>query len=271
MRAGQRVVLAIVLLSANGRADDGVDGKGPPMPEPIFTETVTDIDGYEPGEVEIEVNGTNLRATEGGAYVLAGGFEAEWLLTRHLGVRGECSLTRTVETPGARRQTLLGGGAALSWKLLHDFEHDFHLQAEAGARLPWDTEATVAPGDSAVPLAFDLRSGIRRGLLTVRGDAGIVLGGEVAHLPLRGALAVLTGFGTSESDARFGFWGFELDVDGARRTPAVAALDVVPHLGPVGLPFRFGFAVPWAIGVSGHQPSIGLFLRVFIETDREPE
>jgi hypothetical protein len=261
------VVVATTLTIAFAVRAADPEGEGrPPMPEPLFTETVTDLDGYEPGEFELELNGTHLRSWRGGAYALQGGLEAEWLVTRKLGVRAEPTFARSIQTAGAEAESTFGGSVAASWKLVQNFEDDFHLQAEVAGRLPWDTAITVWAGDSALPLSFDLRSGIRRGVLTVRGGVGAVAGGSSAHLPLRGSLALLTGFGSGE---RLSFWGIELDADGSRRTPAVVALNLVPHLGPLGLPFRLGFAIPWAIGVPENQPSIGLFVRLFVESARE--
>jgi hypothetical protein len=226
---------------------------------------VTDVDGFEAGEVELELNAESFRSLKGGAYVLQAGFEAEWLITSKLGLRVEPGVSRTVEA-GAEAQDTLGGSATASWKLLHDFEHDFHLQAELGGRLPTNITTIVSPGDSALPYVLDLRTGFRGGLLTVRGSVGAAAGGTAAHLPLRASLALFTGFGVSE---HFGFWGVELDADGTRKTPAVLALNVVPHLGPAGLPFRFGLAIPWAIGVRDSEPALGFLVRIFYESARE--
>ena len=129
-------------------------------------------------------------------------------------------------------------------------------------------EPIVQPGDPAQPLAFDLRAGWRRDLLTLRWSAGVGAFGDAQHLPLRGSLAVLLPF---EGSGRFGFWGIELDADGARGAPFVVALDVVPNLEPTGLPLRIGLALPWTIGERDDRPSLGLFLRVFYESAREIE
>ena len=67
------------------------------------------------------------------------------------------------------------------------------------------------------------------------------------HAPVHGSLAVLAGFDGTE---RFGFWGVEADADGARRDPVVVALDVVPDLTPLGLPFALAgpsFTFGWRL------------------------
>jgi len=115
---------------------------------------------------------------------------------------------------------------------------------------------------------LDVRGAIRFGRWTFRSSIGAAAGGPSAHAPVRGSAAILTGFSTTE---RFGFWGFETDVDGSRLNPTVVALNLVPHLGPVGLPFRFGLAIPWVVGVNGSPSWAGLFLRILFESTREFE
>jgi hypothetical protein len=236
------------------------------MPEPIFTETVTDLDGYDVGEWEFEANGFDFRALRGGALSLQTSAEAEWLVTRHLGVRLEPFVASSREGGTASLRTTYGAGAGVSWKLVQDRLHDFHVQAESNVRAPWDVVTMVDPGESPLPLTLDLRSGVRRGRWTLRGGVGVGLGGTAAHAPLRGSLALLTPLGSSE---RFGFFGVEADVDGARQNPVVLALDVVPELSPLHLPLRLGLAIPWAVGVPGTQPSLGVFLRIFVESREE--
>lgn len=163
---------------------------------------------------------------------------------------------------------MLGGSAALSWKLFQDFEHDIYVQGETSARLPFDTTTITDPGESALPLTFDLRSAVRRGRWTFRGSFGAAAGGSSAYLPLRGGLAVLTGFASSE---RYGFWGVEADVDSTRRDSTVLALNLMPHLGPAGLPFRFGLAIPWVVGAARDRPLTGIFFRILFESAREYE
>jgi hypothetical protein len=233
----------------------------PPIPEPIFAETVTDIDGTEAGEVEVEANGSNFASLSGGHRSLDGSVEVEWLATRRLGLRVE---------PMLARDGSLGAGASggLSWKLFQDFSHDFHLQLELLARAPWSDAEVVQPGDPDQPLALDLKAAWRTGPLTLR--PGIGWGGfsEAAHVPARASLGVLAPF---EGSGRFGFWGFELDADGGRDSPLVAAFEIVPNFEPVGIPLRLGFALPVAVGEQSDRPSLGFYVRIFYESQREIE
>lgn len=239
----------------------------PPIPEPLLTETVTDIDGAEAGEVEIEANGSSLRALHGGAYAVDGSLEVEWLVTRRLGVRVEPTLSRDAD--GAPASTAGGVSGGVSWKLLQDFERRLHVDVELLARVPWETSPIVQPGDPALPLAFDVRGAFQTaasGVLSLRWSAGAGAFGSAEHVPLRGSVAILAPF---EGSGRFGFWGVEVDADGARHAPTVVAFEAVPNLEPAGLPFRIGLALPWVVGERDDRPSVGVFLRIFYESARE--
>lgn len=239
-----------------------------PLPEPIFTETVTDIDGDEAGEIEFEANGAVFRSRRGGAYGLDASLEGEWIVHRRLGLRFEPTFSSDRVAGMSAGSAVFGASAGAALKVLQDFEHQFFLHAEVLARLPWDEAAIVQPGDPALPFAVDLRAGLRRGPVTLRWGVGVGAFGDAVHVPLRGSVAVLTPF---ESSGRFGFWGVELDADGARSAPVVAAVNIVPNLVPSGIPFRVGLALPWAIGEQDDRPSFGIFVRVFYESDREVE
>ena len=257
-------IVALLLLPRAARADEPDDHRAP-IPEPLLSETVTDVDGTEAGEIELEANGAVLRALRGGARALDSSLEIEWLATRRFGLRLEPTLSHDADGDA---KTAVGFSGGASWKLLQDFVHEFHADAEVLARVPWEQSPIVQPGDPALPLAFDLRAGWRRDPMTLRWSAGVGAFGDPQHLPLRGSLAALFPF---EGSGRFGFWGLELDADGARGAPFVAALDVVPNLEPTGLPLRIGLALPWNIGERDDRPSLGLFLRVFYESAREIE
>ena len=264
LRSRLAFVIAFVAISSHARADDAA-ARHVPLPEPIFTETVTDIDSREAGEIEFEGNGSIFRARRGGVYEIDASVEAEWIALSRLGLRLEPSLASTHDpSRGSSTDFAVSGGAAL--KLVEDFERDFYLHFETLARLSTRDESFVQPGEPALPLAFDLRAGIRRGPLTLRGGGGVDLAGHAEHLPLRGSIAALLPF---ESSTRFGFWGAELDVDGARTAPAVVALNVESNALPVGIPLRLGVALPWAIGERDDRPSLGIFVRVFFESARE--
>ena len=268
MRRRAIVTLLLLVATREARADD--DPKHPPMPEPIFTETVTDLDGDEAGELEFELNASTLRARRGGAYLHQGSLEVEWLATRRLGFRFEPLASRGRDPGALGGKTEVGVSAGVSWKLMQDFAHDFHLQLEALGRAPWDQTSIIAqPGDPELPFVLDLRSGVRTGWLTVRSGVGVGAGGSSAHAPVRASLAFLTNF---EPSGRFGFWGIEMDADAARDDPFVLALNIVPDLTPTGLPFRVGLALPWNIvGISAAEPGLGIFVRLYYVSGREIE
>ena len=236
-------------------------GTHPPLPEPILAETTTDIDGTAPGEIEIEANAIVLRSRVGGAVTLQLSSELEWLVTRRFGFKVEPFFERDADA--AASPTHSGGvSAGVSWKLIQDFEHNFHLQLEALGRVPSDVSTTLDPGESPLPFSFSLQSGLQEGPWTLRNSLGVSVGGEGAHLPLRGSVAILRGF---EPTSRYGFWGIEVEADGARTSPVVVALDLVP----AGLPFALGFVLPYSVAADARVPSYGFFVRLFVESARE--
>jgi hypothetical protein len=235
------------------------------LPEPILTETVTDIDSDERGELELAANGLAFRARRGGAFSLDASVEAEWIVHRLVGVRVEPTFALSRDAGQSSSATELGASAGVAFKLFQDFERSLFVQAEVLARLPWDESAIVQPGDPALPLAIDVRAATRRGPLTLRWGIGAGAYGEAAHYPLRGSVAALLPF---EGTGRLGFWGLEVDVDGARTAPLVAAPNLVTKL-PGGIPLRLGLALPLAIGETAERPSFGFLVRVYYESDRE--
>jgi hypothetical protein len=253
-------ILLMVLLAAEAPAER------PPIPEPILAESITDIDAPAGGEIEVELNASYLRARQGGAYELEVGPEIEWLATDRLGTMLELFGGREAP-PGGPSSNRFGASLGLSWKLLHVFEHDFHLQAEVKGRYPTDL-TTEDPGESALPLSIDLLSALRAGRWTLRSSLGVSAGHAPAHVPVRGSVVVLTSLGGSQ---RNGFWGLEATADGAKVTPFALALDVVPDLTPVGLPFRVGIVGSYSFGAPGSVPWWGAFIRVFFESAREVE
>ena len=101
----------------------GADAVERPLPEPLFTESVTDLDGEEGGEVEAELNASVMRARRGGATASSQSVEIEWLVTRKLGLRIE-PFRSTVDSASALVTTYGANGAA-SWKLVRDTQRTF--------------------------------------------------------------------------------------------------------------------------------------------------
>src|SRR5262249_15017639 len=151
---------------------------------------------------------------------------------RRFGFRVEPGYARETNATHAVDATW-GVALTLSWKLLHDFSRDLHLQLEAGGRAPWDVNRHVTPGESDHPGYFDLRGAIRVGRFTTRGSVGSDTDGATAHL--RGSIAVLTGFDRQE---RFGFWGLEVEADSGNSSALVLAPNVVADCTPLSLPLR---------------------------------
>jgi hypothetical protein len=102
----------------------------------------------------------------------------------------------------------------------------------------------------------------------LRNSLGFSAGSASAHIPLRGSAALLTDI---EASGRFGFWGVEVDADGARQNPVVVAFELVPNLAPSGVPFALGFALPYVVGADGTTPSFGFFVHLLYESEREQE
>jgi hypothetical protein len=117
-------------------------------------------------------------------------------------------------------------------------------------------------------LAFDLRAGVRIAGWTARGGLGFAVGATSPHVPLRGSVALLTGL---DRTGTFGFWGVELDADGARQSPFILAPNLVANCTPIRLPFSLGVAIPWAVGADSTKPSLGLLFRLFFLSEREVE
>ena len=266
----KRVVLTLVstLVASRATAEDETtrDPHRPPMPEPILAETTTDIDSIEPGELEFEVNMMAMRSRRGGASSLELSPELEWLPYRRFGLRVEPFFDRQRDAGSSLTQDHAGVSGGVAWKLLQDFPHDFHLQAQVDARVPSELDATVQPGESPLPVSIDLRSGVRRGSWTLRNSLGVSLGGDAAHVPLRASAAILTPF---ESSGRSGFFGVEVEADGARVHPVVLSFEAKPSLIPLGLPFSVALALPFSIGAEAREPSYGFFVRLLFESERE--
>jgi hypothetical protein len=235
------------------------------MPEPIFSETVTDIDATEAGELELSADSSELRSRRAGSQLFLAGVEAEWLATSHLGLRAEPEFARTAG-PDFDSHTDFGVGTTLSWKLVTDVVHDFFMQAEAGAELPPRSERYPSPDQAGLPYTLDLKAGLRRGTWTLRGSVGAGAGSPSPHVPLNASLALLMEFDHSASAC---FVGIEALADGTWPSPLSVAPDIMADLAAIGLPVRLGVALPWSPGASDTQPSFGIYVRLMVEPRRD--
>jgi hypothetical protein len=234
------------------------------MPEPLLTESITDLDGSEAGEVEIDVNGSALRRTIG-VRQWQGSVEVEWRALERLGFSLDLGVGRVLD--GAARPVMSVRPAA-SWVLMHWQPLDFHVMAEVSARISQDaTEDVQDPGDGALPFSGGFRFGIRQGWLTVRTFLGAGAGGHSAHaVPLRAQAAVLAEFGR---EGRLGFAGFEIDADWARRTSLTVAPNLILRGAHLHVPFDLGIAVPWTPQSRYGDASLGVLLRLILEIDHD--
>jgi hypothetical protein len=251
---------------ASARAD-APSGR-PPFPEPIFGESVTDIDSVEPGEIELEIDGFESVARRAGSRLYQTSVEVEWKAWSRLGLRFE----PTFESSRPERSTVtdatFGFEGAAAWGLVHDFARDFHLQVEAAGRFLDDGAPAFAsqPGESPAPFTLDLKSALRLGEESLRASLGAEGGGLVAHAPIRVQGSWLHPF---TSDLRYGSYGFEVDADFGRPLPVTVAPNVWTDVTPLGLPLELGVGIPIVLGASDTLPAAGVYLRLMILSQRE--
>lgn len=265
-RSSRAVPLVVVALGAfAGRAAAADEARRAPIPEPIFGESVTDIDGFEVGEIEVDADAAELRSRRGGGQLQLASVEAEWLVLRRLGLRVEPTLVHAAGA-GADPRTEASVGTTVAWKLVQDVARDLYVQAELGADWPPRGDALPSPDESGLPFVLDVRAAWRRDLWTLRGSLGAAAGGTSPHAPVRGSLALLMSL---DRTSRTGFFGVEAVADGTWIAPVYAAPNVVADLSPLGLPVRLGLALPWAPGAGDTRPSIGVLLRLIVEPLRD--
>jgi len=217
------------------------------MPEPLVHESLTDIDGVEAGEVEIDTTGSAAR------HAWSSTVEIEWRALARLGIAIEAGAADA--GAGADGELRLGA----SVPIIHDFSHDLHFMIEGGARFPDDgTEAE--PGDSALPYFVGVRGGWRHSALTLRAGADFEAGGRGARVPVGASGAALVSFGP---EAR-GFFGVEFGVDAARAAPLVIVPEAAYLFGS-RVPLRVGLAAPVLIDPDTSDARLSVLLRVVFE------
>jgi hypothetical protein len=262
-RSRSRSAVAFALCLSTWLGSCPVRGDAParrPFAEALLTESATDIDAQDAGELQLELNAGRVAARAGGASASFTSLELEWRLLQEVGVRLEPSFARVTggETAGADDAPGVAGAIALG--LWHDRTREVHLQAELLGRTAETASARIfEPGETELPLAADLLAAARRGRWTFRATVGAEAGGSFAHAPLHTDLALLTGL---VPDERYGFVAFEVRADWARQEPVVLAPEIVADTSPVGLPLRLGVALPVNIGGDSARPSYGIFVRV---------
>ena len=261
------LLLALALLPAPAQAGDPAAPRSK-LPEPLLGESITDLDGTEAGEVELDATGLWSPAQAGAAQGLRGSIEVEWRVTERLGLAAELGLGAGTAGRGPEPSLIAG----LSFVLLHDRAHDAHLMAELRGRLLDEEEGAAElpdPGEPALRTAAGLRGGLRAGFLTARGAISVEAIGRSAHaLPLRAELALLCGLGPG---GRFGFAGAEAIADWARRDPLVIAPQLVLDFAALGLrQLKLGLSLPWPPAIrAGAQAQVGLLARLLVELDAD--
>jgi hypothetical protein len=212
------------------------------MPEPLVAESLTDIDGEEAGEVEIDMTALGARR------MWSSSVEIEWRALARLGLGVEAG----ADDDG--HDTDGGARVGASVPLLH---RGVHLMLEGSARLPADA-GELEPGEAALPYAIGLRAGWRRGRLALRGGSDLEWSADRASAVVSGA--ALVSFGREDR----GFCGIEVLVDAAR----AASLALVPEaavLLDARVPVRVGLAAPIAIDPSSGEATLAGLLRVVLE------
>lgn len=236
----------------------------PPLPEAVLTESATDIDSIEAGELEWEANAEVLGARHGGARTTTTSLEVEWRIFEELGLRLEPTFEES--SSGATSEHEAGVAGALAFGLFHDFARDEHLQLELLAHTTNIAEHGFETSDAELPGAADLVGAVRRGRFTFRGTLGVEAFGPIAHAPLHTDLAVLTGF---LPDEQYGFFGLDVRADWARPQPLVVAPEFVADISRLGIPLRLSAALPYNVGARVTAESFGILLRLTLLSERE--
>jgi hypothetical protein len=250
-------LLAAFLASPSTRGDPTARR---PFPEALLTESTTDIDAEDLGELEFELNAGRIAARTGGRSVAFTSMEVEWRFLQEMGLRLEPSYSRTADGMTGRAENDWGVAGAIARGLWHDRRCEVHLQAELLGRTPEAANARAfEPGETELPFAADLLGAVRRGPWTVRATVGAEAGGSFAHAPLHTDLALLAEL---PGDKRYGFLAFEARADWARKWPVVLAPEIEANAAPIGLPFRLGLALPVNVGADSTRASYGLFVHL---------
>jgi hypothetical protein len=230
----------------------------PPLPEPIFAESITDIDSSEANELEVEINGSTLaRHGARGFRSQQAGVEFEYRALPFLGFALEPQLawTRGIDESGG---FAMEGGVALS--VLRYPAWDLYGQVEGSFR--WTSDGEPHPGSGTLPFGIDLRGAKRFGVFTLRPALGATGGGIQFRAAPRASVA-----GLFSLFGGVAFAGAEVEADLARSSPFTWAAELVTDAERLGLPFKIGLAVP--LRVENGTPVTGVYLRLFFESSRE--
>ncbi len=110
------------------------------MPEPLLGESITDLDGTEAGELEVDVTGLSRRPGD----LWTGELEVEWRALTRLGL----SLEAGAAHQGAGSGVATSLRPSASFVLFHDPVRDLHLMLDASVRL-LENDSEAEPGEPA--------------------------------------------------------------------------------------------------------------------------
>ncbi len=234
------------------------------MPEPVLGETVTDIDGTEAGELEIDLTAVGGRS--GGANQWQGSIEIESRVTDWLGLEIEVGYSRASTKRVLERETELR--LVASWSILHDVERGLHGQMEVAGRLVGEADLGPNLGEPRLPASAGFRLGLDRGWWTLRLGLGASAGGASAHLiPVWASATAFLSFGAQ----RWGSIGLDGEADWTRTNPLTLAPTLLLHGRVLQIPARLALVVPYGLPGGGAEPWFGLLLRLIGEFDFRPE
>ena len=254
------MVCALVAAGSAARADDDAhdDDAYDQIAEPLIGESVTDIDGTEPGEAEVDLTAMAARrldASNAGTAEL----EAEVKLTHRLGVNLLIDLNGDDGRPVG--QVVLSAGA--SYGLLHDYKRQFHLSLEANATLYGGVIGALKHNDFGAPYTVGLRAAWRHGWFTTRYGLGLALDGD-RNIPLFAAVAFVGEWGRHN---RRSFAGIDIVSDWSSQVPLTIAPEVALGFKIHELPMRVGLALPLNIGYRREDFSVGGLVRIVFEIE----
>jgi hypothetical protein len=230
------------------------------MPEPVLGESITDIDGSEAGEVEVDLTGVVGRT--GGTKLWQGSVEIEGRVTDRLGLAIEIGYARAFR--GNLPEGELDIRLFASWSLLHDFERGLHAQAEIGWRVVGKIEDGANLGEPRLPFSAGFRVGLDRGWWSLRLGLGTAGGGTSAHLiPAWASTTVFLNFGRG----RWGSLGLDGEADWTRPNSFTVAPTLVFNGTALHLPGKVAIVTPYGFPAGSREPWFGLVLRVIGEFD----
>jgi hypothetical protein len=238
------------LLAAETETARQLPPSKPKMPEPVLAESITDLDGSESGELEIDV----VSGTSGASWT--GEVEAEWRALSRLGIA--LMVDRGGRGTFREGSTRVGGGLALF--LFHDVPHDAHLSLEAIGRAGDEDEHALDAEEAQRAGAMLVRGGIRTGPLTLRG----ALGAE-SSFERKNAIGPVASSALLFSTTHWCFAGFEA----LTRGPS-SWITIAPNLSfdlARVVPVRLAIAIPYRPAADRDEPRLAVILRSIVELD----